>query len=383
LLKSGWRPKRTLIYASWDAEEPGLLGSTEWAETHAAELQRKAVLYLNSDTNSRGFLSAGGSHSLQRLVNEVAQSVQDPETAVSVQARLRAFTLVRGYPGSATPVQKDAAKKAASGGDLAIDALGSGSDYTPFIQHLGLTTLDVSYAGEEDQGGVYHSNYDSFDHYARFGDPGFAYGVAEAQTIGRLVLRVANAGMLPMQFGAFADTVEGYLQDLHKLADTKRETAEQLAKLLDQNAFALAADPTRVVLAPEREPAVPYLDFAPLDNVLVRLKKSTKAYDDAYNALVARGTQLGMPQRNQLNALLRGLEQTLTSAQGLPGRDWYKHLIYAPGLLTGYGVKTLPGVREAIESNRWDEANRYSALTAAVLTKYCDRLDQATALLVR
>lgn len=383
LLKSGWRPKRTLIYASWDGEEAGLLGSTEWAETHANELQRKAVLYLNSDTNARGFLSAGGSHSMQRLVNEVAQSVQDPQTAATVQARLRAFTLVQGYSGSATPAQKEAARKAATGGDLAISALGSGSDYTPFIQHLGLTTLDVAYGGEEDQGGVYHSSYDSFDHYARFGDPGFAYGVTEAQTVGRLVLRVANAGVLPMQFGSVADTLDGYLQDLKKLADTKRETAEQLAKLLDQNAFGLAADPTRVVLPPEREPAVPYLDFSPLDNVLVRLKKSTKAYDDAYNTLVVRGAQLSAPQRNQVNGLLRGLEQTLTSAQGLPGREWYKHLIYAPGLLTGYGVKTLPGVREAIESNRWDEANRYSALTAAALTKYCERLDQATALIAR
>ena len=381
LLKTGWRPNRTLIYASWDAEEPGLLGSTEWAETHAEELQRKAVLYLNSDTNSRGFLSAGGSHSLQRLVNEVAQSVKDPETSVSVQERLRALTLVEGFASDATGPKKDAAKKAAAGGDLPIGALGSGSDYTPFIQHLGLTSLDVSYAGEEDQGGVYHSIYDSFDHYVRFGDPAFAYGVAEAQTVGRIVLRVANAGVLPMQFAGFAETVEGYLQDLHKLADNKREQAEQLARLIDQKAFALAADPTRIVAAPEREPEVPYLDFAPLDNVIARLKKSAKAYDDAYGAQVARGTQLSAAQRNQLNALLRGLEQTLTSPQGLPGRDWYKHLIYAPGLLTGYGVKTLPGVREAIESNRWDEANRFSALTAGALTKYCDRLDQATALL--
>jgi N-acetylated-alpha-linked acidic dipeptidase len=378
LLKTGWRPRRTLVYASWDGEEPGLLGSTEWAEAHAEELQRKAVLYLNSDTNSRGFLSAGGSHSLQRLVNEVAQSVRDPETSVSVQDRLRALTAVSGYEGSATAAEKEAAKKALAGGDLPIEALGSGSDYTPFIQHLGLASLEVSYSGEEDQGGVYHSIYDSFDHYVRFGDPGFAYGIAEAQTVGRLVLRMANAGVLPMQFTGFAETVDGYLQEVHKLADGKREQSEQLAKLIDNKAFALAADPTRVVAAPEREPEVPYLDFAALDNVVARLKKSAKAYDDAYSAQVARGTQLSKTQLSQLNALLRGLEQTLTTPQGLPGRDWYKHLIYAPGLLTGYGVKTLPGVREAIESNRWDEANRFSVLTAGVLTKYCDRLDQAT-----
>ena len=381
LLKTGWRPDRTLIYASWDAEEPGLIGSTEWAETHAQELQRKAVLYLNSDTNSRGFLQAGGSHTLQRLVNEVAQSVQDPQTAVTVQDRLRALTLVSGYPSDAKPVQKEAARKASAGADIAIGALGSGSDYTPFIQHLGIASLDVSYGGEEDQGGVYHSVYDSFDHYVRFGDPGFAYGIAEAQTAGRIVLRMANASVLPMQFGGFAETVEGYLQELHKMVDNKREQAEQLAKLIDQNAFALAADPTRVVSAPERDPEVPYIDFAPLDNVIARLKKSAKAYDDAYSAQVARGSQLSAEQRSQLNALLRGMEQTLTTAQGLPGRDWYKHLVYAPGLLTGYGVKTLPGVREAIESNRWEEADRYSAITAGALGKYCERLDQATTLL--
>ncbi len=381
LVKSGWKPKRTLIYASWDGEEPGLLGSTEWAETHAQELQRKAVLYLNSDLNSRGYLSAGGSHSLQHFVNEVSQSVTDPETSVSVQARLRALNLAEGYAGGASPAQKEVAKKSAGDGDLPIEALGSGSDYSPFIQHLGLTALDVSYNGEEDQGGVYHSNYDSFDHYIRFGDPDFKYEVLESQTVGRLVLRIADASVLPLQFGSFADAVESYLQDLHRLADGKRKSAEELGKLLDQNVFKLTADPTRVVAPPERESEVPYLDFTPLDNILGRLKKSAKAYDDAYAAYAARGKELNAPQRTQLNALLQGMEQTLTNPQGLPGRDWYKHLIYAPGLLTGYGVKTLPGVREAIEGRRWDEANRYSSLTADVLKKYCDRLDQATALL--
>ncbi|MET0271378.1 MAG: M28 family peptidase, partial [Phenylobacterium sp.] len=138
LLKTGWKPKRTLVYASWDGEEPGLLGSTEWVETHAQELQAKAVLYLNSDGNDRGFLSAGGSHSLQRLVNDVASAVKDPETGVSAQARLRAKLMVDGYEKGASDDDKQAAKAAAAGGDLAIDALGSGSDFTPFLQHLGI-----------------------------------------------------------------------------------------------------------------------------------------------------------------------------------------------------------------------------------------------------
>lgn len=381
LLKTGWKPQRTLIYASWDGEEPGLLGSTEWAETHAEELQRKAVLYLNSDTNSRGFLDAGGSHSLQRLLNDTGASVKDPETAVTTLARLRARMMADGYEKGASPESKKEAKVAASGADLPLAALGSGSDFTPFMQHLGIASLSVEYGGEGDQAGVYHSNYDTFEHYVRFGDPQLAYGVAEAQTVGHVILRVADAAVLPLQFTGFADTIAGYVEELHKLADDKRSSAEELGRLLDQNAFTLAADPTRVVLPPAREPAVPYLNFPPLDNVVMRLKASAAAYDDAYAKLEAGSLKLTAARQNELNALLQGMEQSLTSARGLPGREWYKHLIYAPGMLTGYGVKTLPGVRESIEANRWDEANEYSTITAAALSAYCDRLDRAAALL--
>jgi N-acetylated-alpha-linked acidic dipeptidase len=381
LLKTGWRPKRTLIYASWDGEEAGLLGSTEWVETHAQELRRKAVLYVNSDTNGRGFLGLAGSHSLQRLANDVSQSVQDPETGVTVGARLRAKMMVDGYEKGASEREKKDAKIAGSGADLAIGALGSGSDFTPFLQYLGITTLSIEYGDEDDQGGVYHSNYDSYDHYVRFGDPGFAYGIAEAQTVGHTVLRVADADVLPLQFASFADTVDGYVTELHDLADHKRKAAEELGKLLDQNAFTLAADPTRPLLAPERDPQVPFLDFAALDNVVSRLKKSAKAYDERYAGLGAASTRLSADKSRELDELLRGMEGTLIGARGLPGREWYKHLIYAPGLFTGYGVKTLPGVREAIEQNHWDEANQYVILTAAALSAYCDRLDEAAALL--
>jgi N-acetylated-alpha-linked acidic dipeptidase len=381
LLKTGWRPKRTLVYASWDGEEPGLLGSTEWAETHAEELRRKAVLYLNSDENSRGFLSPGGSHSLQRFMNDVAASVRDPETGVTILARLRARMMAVGYERTASPQEKKNGRLAGSGADLPLEALGSGSDFTPFLQHLGVTSLNVEYGGESDQSGVYHSAYDTFEHYVRFGDPQFAYGVAEAQTAGRAVLRVAAAEVLPLQFTGFADTIAGYVDELHQLADDKRKNAEELGKLLDQNAFSLAADPTRAVLPPAREPAVPYLNFAPLDNVATRLKASAKAYDDLYARFVAGSLQLTPARTKELNALLQGMEQTLTSPRGLPGREWYEHLIYAPGMLTGYGVKTVPGVRESIEANKWDEANEYSAITAAALSAYCDRIDRAAAVL--
>jgi N-acetylated-alpha-linked acidic dipeptidase len=250
------------------------------------------------------------------------------------------------------------------------------------LQHLGLTTLDVSYGGESDGDGVYHSNYDSYDHYIRYGDPGFAYGIAEAQTVGHIILRIADADVLPMQFGAFADTVDGYVTELHELTDSRRKTAVELGKLIDDNAFKLATDPTRAILAPEREPEVPHLNFAPLDNAVDRVKKSTKAYDEAYSKLLAGQAKLTPAQLKDLNSQLRGMEAALTDPRGLPGRDWFKHLIYAPGLYTGYGVKTVPGVREAIEQNQFDEANQYSALTAAALNSYCDRLDKATLVLL-
>ena len=387
LLKSGWRPRRTLVYASWDGEEPGLLGSTEWAETHAAELQRKAVLYLNSDTNARGFLHPEGSHSLQHLLNDVARTVNDPETGVSSQARLRARMLVEGYekdPADDKDVAEETARVArvaAKGGDLAISALGSGSDYTPFLQHLGLTTLSIEYKGEEEQDGVYHSNYDSFDHYVRFGDPTFAYGIAEAETVGHTVLRMADAPVLPLQFSGFASTLRDYVDQLHKLVEEKRTRVAELTVLLDHNDFGLAADPTRAVAAPAREGPVPEVNLATLDAVLTRLQSSAAAYDGAYTRLASGTIPLTTAQRAQLNALLQGMEQRLTDARGLPGRDWYRHFIYAPGVLTGYGVKTLPGVREAIEGDRWDEANRYAAITAEVLGAYCDGIDRATALL--
>jgi N-acetylated-alpha-linked acidic dipeptidase len=381
LLKTGWRPKRTLVYASWDGEEPGLLGSTEWVETHAKELQAKAVLYLNSDENGRGFLSAGGSDSLQHLLNQVAAAVTDPETGVSVQARLRARTLADTAGGTGDPDVRAAADAAGGGGDLLLEALGSGSDFTPFLQHLGIATLSVEYGGEADQSGVYHSRYDTFDHYVRFGDPDFKYGVALAQTNGRLMLRVADAQLLPQQAGTVAQRIDGYVHQLHALADARRKHAADLQSMIDARVFELASDPTRPLLAPKSEPPVPFLDFTALDNAVTRLTGSARAFDVAYAAQFASGVTLPAERAAQVNALLRSLERALTDPQGLPGRSWYTNLIYAPGLLTGYGAKTLPGVREAIEGSQWQTAEEYSRRTAAALSNYCDQLDRATTLL--
>ena len=377
-LKTGWRPKRTLVYASWDAEEPGLIGSTEWTEEHAAELERHAVLYVNSDTNARGFLDAGGSHSMQTLVNEVAADVTDPETGVSVQQRLRARLEVDGYATDASARDRDAATVAAAGGDLPIAALGSGSDYSAFLQHLGIATLSLEYGGEDANAGIYHSRYDSFDHYIRFGDPSFAYGVTLAKTVGHTVLRVADADVLPLRFGSVSQAIGRYVTELHALADQERERTRSLAALLDANAFKLATDPTRPLDAPPREESVPYLDFAPLDNAVSRLRVSAAAYDAAFDRAANAGLKV---DGSRLDAQLQGMEQMFLDAKGLPGRPWFEHLIYAPGRYTGYGVKTLPAVREAIEQRNWQQANQYSTITARAINRYCDRLEQATMLL--
>jgi N-acetylated-alpha-linked acidic dipeptidase len=380
MLKTGWRPRRTLIYCSWDGEEPGLIGSTEWAETHAQELKSHAVMYVNSDENARGFLDMGGSHSLQHVINEVASGVHDPETDGSVLTRKRARLRVDAY-NSGTEQARKLAAAAASGADVPLTALGSGSDYTPFLEHLGIASLDLTFEGEADDGGIYHSQYDTFEHYVRFGDPKFVYGVALSQTVGHLVLRVADADVLPLQYAAEADTLDGYLHELHQLADERREHAQKLSELRQAHAFELASDPTRPLGPPVAESEVPYLDFSPLDNAITRLKRAALAFDQAYADAATKGWTLSAARRAQLDGGLQGLEQMLLSDGGLPGRPWFKHLIYAPGVYTGYGAKTIPGVREAIEERRWEEAGQYMRITARAIDAYSDRLESLTLLL--
>ncbi len=332
LAKKGNRPRRTLVYCAWDAEEPGLIGSTEWVELHREELQKKAVAYINTDGNGRGFLRAGGSHSLQALVGEVAGSVTDPQTGVSVKERIIAKQLTEG--------EKD---------EFALYALGSGSDYTPFIQHAGIASLNLGYGGEN-EGGEYHTIYDTYSHYTRFKDPGFQYGVALANTAGRVVLRLANADVLPFEFGQWYTTVDGYLKELLGLSESMRETVEEHNKLVARNAYELSADPQKPLLKPTKMATVPYLDFSPVQNALLQLSQ------DIAKLKVEQWPALPAPDRDALNALLMRTEQALTEESGLPRRNWYKHQLYAPGFYTGYGVKTLPGVREAMEQKEWAEA---------------------------
>ena len=374
LVREGWRPRRTLVYNSWDGEEPGLLGSTEWAEQHAAELKLKAVLYVNSDTNGRGFLQAEGSHAVQHFLSEVARDVKDPQTGATVLAR----SLAAGRILSIEAAHADSGARAGGNGDLQLRALGSGSDYTPFLQHLGINSVNLGFGGEI-QYGVYHSAYDSFDHYRRFVDPKFEYGVALAKVAGRIMLRAAQADLIPVRESDFAASIAGYDDELHKLADSMRARTAQLAKLLDDDSYKLAADPDYHRAPPARVAEVPYLNFADLDNAVAKLEQSAKAFDKEYARLNSSGDPASLLERQRVNATLAVLEQSLTDAHGLPGREWYQHMIYAPGLQTGYGVKTLPGIREAIEERRWDEANRYIGVVSRALNAYSGRMDRAIA----
>jgi N-acetylated-alpha-linked acidic dipeptidase len=373
LAATGWRPKRTLVYAAWDAEEPGLLGSTEWAEHHADELREKAVVYVNSDSNGRGFLNVGGSHALERLVGEVAEAVIDPQTGVSVGERLRSAIIVGGRP--------DEAKRMLEGGALRIAALGSGSDYSPFLQHLGISSLNIGFGGES-AGGEYHTAFDSHDFFRRFVDPGGAYGVALAKVAGRVTLRLAEADVVPFDFAPTARTIAGYLDEVMKMADDARAATDRHNRLVRERRFELAADPEDRLAPVEPKPEVPYFNWAPLLEARDRLDQASVAQSSALAARLRGGS--AVPAKEAAAAMDRALylaERAMTWDEGLPRRPWFRHHVYAPGLYTGYGVKTLPGVREAIEEETWTEAQTQIAVLAGRLEALAVAIDDAARLL--
>ena len=373
LLKTGWKPKRTIVYCSWDGEEEGLFGSTEWVEKHIDELKQKGVAYINSDGNGRGFLYAGGSHTLEHFVNEIADGIKDPEKNISVAKRWRSNILVNGGENE----KKDAEKRK----DLRIYPLGSGSDYSPFLQHAGIASLNIGYGGE-DGGGEYHSIYDSYDHYIRFGDPGFQYGIALSQTGGHAVLNLVNSDILPFEFSDFSETVNNYFEEITKLTDNMRKETEEQNKKLNDSDYTYASDPTEVYNPPKEKDPVPYLDFAPLQNSIAQVENNSATYEDAVKKLGESKKKLSSTSLKNLNEILMTNERYLTDKEGLPGRPWYVHEIYAPGFYTGYGVKTIPAVREAIEQRDWKQANEQIVVVSKTLDQFAEQINKATKIII-
>ena len=382
LLKQGWHPKRTIIYCVWDGEEEGLLGSTEWAEDHADELERKAVVYINSDGNGRGYLNASGSHTLEKFINGVAKDVKDPETGLTVWKRMQ-LRRIKGpdTPGAASPTLQQDRQDARQRADLRISALGSGSDYSPFIDHLGVASLNLGYGGE-DEGGIYHSVYDDFYWYTHFADTDFSYGRALAQTAGLAVLRLADAEIVPFDFTDFTDTIQRYVNEIERLEQTQRADILERNREIDDGVFAATDDPRRPTVAPVKEAVPPFLNLAPLHNGLAALERSSQQYDHALTRVMEGGgagiARVSLPT---LNKELIAVELALTLPDGLPGRPWYRNQIYAPGLYTGYGVKTLPGVRESIEQKQWTLAEQQAVRVGRVLENAAEHIQSAAATL--
>ena len=357
----------TLVYAAWDGEEPGLLGSTEWVEQHDAELREKAVIYINSDGNSRGFLQASGSHTLEHVVNEIAKTLEDPETKGTVWKRWQA-NLIASTSG-------DRRNEARSRADLRIGALGSGSDYTPFLQHHGVASLNLSFGGMDDDG-IYHSIYDDFYHFSKFSDPGFLYGRALAQFSGSLVVRLADADVLPFEFTNLADTTQNYVHELQTLLKQRQDDVRERNRQINDGVFAAVIDPKKPRPVPQVEEVPPSLNFAPLENAVSALSRAA----DRYKTAAAKAGSDPATLR-AVNARLIQSERQFIDEGGLPRRPWYRHMLYAPGFYTGYGVKTMPGVREGIEQKRYAEAEREVVRVAAALDRETALVNEAARLL--
>lgn len=363
LVKAGLKPKRTLVYCAWDGEEQGLIGSVEWAEHHKDELMRKAVVYVNTDATQRGFIDAGGSHTLEPFFNQVAQDVIDPQTGVDVRKRW--------YARKLTGMSPDVAKNNFGDNYMRLDALGSGSDWSAFLHHLGIASLNLSFNGEG-EGGEYHSIYDSYDHFTRFKDPGFHYVLALAKTTGRVMMRMANANILPFDYRSFSETLSTYTNELKSLLESSRAATEIENRMVAENLYKLAYDPKDSLRLPVANQPVPYLDFSTLENKLAELKRRAELFKELYPSAI----HLPLDKQEELNGIFISTERTLISNKGLEGRQWYKHLVYAPGMYTGYGVKTLPGIREAIELRKWPQAQENIRMVA-------ERLDEYNALVLK
>jgi len=373
LVKQGWKPRRTIIYAAWDGEEPMLLGSTEWAETHADELRQHAAVYINSDANGRGLFFMQGSHSLEQFINGVARDIEDPETKLTVWQRRQLSEIA----DAKSPDERNELRQRA---DLRIGALGSGTDFTAFVDHLGIASLNLGYGGEDD-GGIYHSIYDDFYWFTHFSDFDFIYGRALSQTIGTSVMRLADAEVLPFDFVDFADTVQKYTKDLGKLLADKQEEIRERNKELEEGVFKATFDPRRPTVAPAREEIPPHLNFAPMQNAGEALTRSAEHYRKALAQKQASFSESQLESLSALNRRLIESERKLCNEDGLPRRSWYKHLLYAPGVYTGYDVKTVPGVREGIEQKRYAEAEQEIVRVSKALEDEASLIESAAEML--
>ncbi len=375
LVKQGWKPKRTIIYCAWDGEEPGLLGSTEWVEAHADELRQHAVAYFNSDSNGRGYFRAEGSHVLEKFINDVARDIIDPEKDITVWERRKLYDIAHAQ----SPEQREEIRKRPN---LRIGALGDGSDYTAFLDHVGVPAADIRFSGES-SGGVYHSIYDDFYWFTHFGDPTFQYGRTESQMVGTAVLRLADAELLPFDFAGFADTVKMYLSNAQKFLKKQQDDIHERNRELEEGVFTASSDPQKPLLPPPAYEAPWHFNFAPLENALDALTASADRYSKAIANAQSNGMTLTNSTLLRVNNLLIQSGPALTDPAGLPGRPWFKNQIYAPGAYTGYEAKPLPGVLEALDRKNWKEAESQIPREADALEREIKIIDEATAALQR
>lgn len=368
LHKQGWNPKRTIIYCAWDGEEPGLLGSTEWVEEHGRDLATHAVAYINSDSNGRGFFHASGSHDLEKLINDIARDINDPEKNISVWQRAR----LQRIANAQNQQDRDEIRKR---GELRIGSLGDGSDYTAFLDHAGIPALNIGYGGETDAD-QYHSIYDDFYWYTHFVDTDFAYGRALAQTGGTAVMRLADADIVPFEYDGLADNIAKYVADLEKLLKDKRDEISERNLELKEGVFSAVADPHKVSVPPPQETVPPYMNFAPLKNAVESLKKSAEHYQAAFAKVQSDGAPQLSPQAlDSINTNLIHVQRAFLLDRGLPERPWFKHQVYAPGAYTGYGAKPIAAVREYMDQKKWAEAEAQVPIVAKVIENAAAAID--------
>jgi N-acetylated-alpha-linked acidic dipeptidase len=370
LHRNGWTPKRTIIFCSWDGEEPGLLGSVEWVETHLDDLQKHAVAYINSDTNERGFLTAGGTQDLQTFISGVARDVVDPETQMSVYQRAHLAAIAAAKNADE---RSDVRKRT----DLAVDALGDGSDFTAFQDFAGISTLDLSF-GDENDGDQYHSIYDDFYWYTHFVDTDFVYGRALSQTAGTAIMRMADADWLPVDYAPQARVIENYEAELEKLLKDKQDEFAERNLELSEGVFKATNDPRRPTLPPPAETIPPFMNFAPMKNAIELLKKSADRYSQALGSLQAAGSPaLSAQSLESINADLLHVSRLFLNPKGLPERPWFKNQIYAPGAYTGYGAKPIAAVREYMDEKKWTEADAQIPQVSQVIDNVAAGIDKA------